>query len=435
LGASFSGLAHYQCLLGKSEDALTSLDRLQQLRTVVELGKESAHGDLGLLARARRRLATLQREAMQRRSLRIDTYPLEVPLGETRAEILVLQNRLRQLSPRNESLLTTSPTPLARLQPQLPKNVAIIQYFATEEALFIFVVSDHDFKMRRVEITRDEIGGLVGKYQKVLGTPPGVPFSWKDSSEAVLAYKDAASALHRLLIDPIEPDIADKEILAFVPDDTMVGLPFEALGRLSPEKGLEFLVERKACLNLYRLGDLDRTVGDKKPEPGFLALADPPDQQVDAVYRTFTTASNASHELLGPEATVDRFSPLPAGVGYLYLGLPVGPEGLTFTAGRQVGLGDFGPLKLDGARVVTFPQGPGGAFSPRLAEAVLRGGGGATLTNRWLAPANSDALLIAFYQKLRDGKNPALALQAAQQSMLASHPFLWANFGLFGDWR
>ena len=449
---AYQGLARAHCLQGRAEQALVTCDRLQRMRALVEVGETLLTPPL---ANLRRRLASLHHEMRLRRASKLDVYPLEVPLAEAKAELLTLHN---QLAPRHQRLLSVQPPNLPKLQQLLPKNVAVVQYLATEEALFILVVSDRDIKLHRIEITREELASIAQKYSQLLlnirPTKLG-PVYWIDDGsptykDVVLPYKDAATSLHRLLLDPIEFDIADKDILAFLPGDALAGLPLGALARQSPHKGLEFLVERKLCVNLYTLSDLE-LLGRKAAsgEGGVLSMVDPASappfslgegrlgSEIEAIFPVLATSANASVKIVGSQVAPERLNPLPPGTSYLHLALPARPDGLTLSGGRLLSLADIHLLKLDGLRLVTLSESRNPA---RFSEAFQAAGAGATLGNLWRAPDTAtQQLLVAFYKKVREGQNLAQALQSAQLSLLAqpqtAHPYFWAQFALYGDWR
>lgn len=56
-----------------------------------------------------------------------------------------------------------------------------------------------------------------------------------------------------------------------------------------------------------------------------------------------------------------------------------------------------------------------------------------------VADEATEKLVIEFYQGLAQGKSLAAALQQAELNVAKqpglAHPYFWASFTLFGDWR
>jgi CHAT domain-containing protein len=85
----------------------------------------------------------------------------------------------------------------------------------------------------------------------------------------------------------------------------------------------------------------------------------------------------------------------------------------------------------------------GGEGSVGLTRAFHHAGARSVLASLWAVSDRSTADLMAvFYRELKAGRHKDEALQAAQLALLKEgdpvrfgHPFHWAGFRLFGDWR
>ncbi|CAN0330178.1 unnamed protein product, partial [Phaeothamnion confervicola] len=253
---AYEDLAHLLIEQGNGSEAWALLARQQEVRSLLSFSG-AAEGGNGLWAQVgerRARSLSLGRELMRIRAAKLDFQPVQSSLAENLAELTALGVRLKAENPHNEPLLNVQAPNLALVQKSIPKNAAIIQYFSAPEALFVLVLNASEVRIRRVEIAHGELKALVGRFDEALrkdATHLDEPLSLPTD----LSLKEACSTLHRLMVDPIEGDILDRDVLVFLPGSTLELPPMAALGRLDPAKGLEFLVERKQCVTLANSSD------------------------------------------------------------------------------------------------------------------------------------------------------------------------------------
>jgi CHAT domain-containing protein len=84
--------------------------------------------------------------------------------------------------------------------------------------------------------------------------------------------------------------------------------------------------------------------------------------------------------------------------------------------------------------------GEPGSEVASIAEAFAVAGGDSVLASLWsVSDEGTEALMDEFYRQVAAGNSLARALQEAERSALArkelAHPYYWAAFALFGDWR
>jgi len=71
-----------------------------------------------------------------------------------------------------------------------------------------------------------------------------------------------------------------------------------------------------------------------------------------------------------------------------------------------------------------------------LAYVFERAGAKATIASLWSAEdKTTQAIMVQFYQNLKQGMSKGEALQKAKLTQIESHPFFWAAFVLIGDAR
>jgi CHAT domain-containing protein len=102
----------------------------------------------------------------------------------------------------------------------------------------------------------------------------------------------------------------------------------------------------------------------------------------------------------------------------------------------------FENLRLD-AHLVTLSacdtalgKEMGGEGILGLTRAFQFAGARSVVASLWnVSDASTAVLMKRFYTYLRQGKTKDEALRAAQLDLILSHPYHWAGFSLYGDWR
>ena len=163
---------------------------------------------------------------------------------------------------------------------------------------------------------------------------------------------------------------------------------------------------------------------------------------------------NAVWSLLGSEATSARLRKLDPDTGYMHLATHAELSGsdprnsyLVMAQGGRMRASDIYDLDWQGVRLVTLSacktalqEGTPGAAITNLAEAFRVAGGRSVVASLWsVSDDGTEKLMVEFYRALAQGKSLAAALQQAEQATSKTprfaHPFYWASFTLFGDWR
>ncbi len=116
--------------------------------------------------------------------------------------------------------------------------------------------------------------------------------------------------------------------------------------------------------------------------------------------------------------------------------------------GERLDISEIAGLDLGQVRMVTLsacetalgenPSGQGELTT--LADAFGFAGCPTVTASLWKVSDQSTRLLMeSYYKSLSQGDAPALAMQKAQQTLIARkatrHPYHWAAFLLIGDWR
>lgn len=438
---------------GRAEEAMTTVARQGNLLAF----------DLGSRALADQPEAAVSRRAVSlEKSLALGLPAADQLLADNRRELNRALGELRQLHPRFDALTRIKPVELGVWQELLPPDTTVVQYFPCEDALYVFVMSRDQLKMRRVEVALLPLRRSILELRHLLTSVPNQPelaqFSWSDPRSAGFERhtRPLQLELRRLydwLIRPLEEDLGERPVLAIIPSGPLHYVPFPALMSGLEAGQPDFLVHRRRCLNLVRAASLAELKKPPEKTGSLLALANPDGSLPGAAReaRAIAALFPAAVVRLGREATSQSLASIPAGTGYLHLathGQLVDPvRGYLVLADRRFELADIFKLELPSLRLVglsacetALGQALGGSELVSLALAFSTAGGRAVLASLWsVSDEGTERLMVEFYGQLRQGKTLAEALQQAQWKMLAQpalrHPYFWAAFPLYGDWR
>ena len=457
----YSALAQLQIERGSPDQAFETLQRQQQAEAV-NRNSAALAGDPKAESLMRVRSQTKELEAQFQANARAgrDNSQTAQLLAQNKAEFHTVLTDLRKQYPSYESALAIRPTNFSKSQKYLPTDVAIVQYFPTDQVLYIFVVTHEKLIIRQVPIAAKELNSKIDKTLLEMFKPAHAPqpsYAWNGAYSKSL--REGLLDLHQVLITPMEQDLAGIKVLAFIPTGSLSYLPFSALARARGE-GLEFLVERYPCVNLVKSSDLESVGRPPVPEDGgLLALGNPDgslpgaEREVAGVASQFTQVT----KLLGAQATSAQLQQIGAGTRYIHLAThgildSVDPKKSYLLVSGKPGsnhltMPEIYDLKLDGVRLVTLSAcetaregGTPGSEISSLAEAFSVAGTNSVVASLWsVSDEATEKLMVEFYKGLHNKHSLASSLQEAELSVMknpsTAHPFFWAPFLVLGDWR
>lgn len=459
----YNALAQLQIAQGKAESAFETLQRQQQanslnLNSVNLAGDRKAEALLQVRGQGQELEAQFQANAQAGR----DNSKTEQLLAKNKAEFHTVLTDLRRQYPNYESALAIRPINFSKSQKFLPADTAVVQYFPTPTTLYIFVVTKDKLVIRQVACTEKKLSQDVAKLLAEMFKPTKEAhprYVWDGSDAYVAPLRNLLVELNGYLIAPIEEDLKDTKVLAFIPTGSLHYVPFAALGRARGQ-GIEFLVERFPCVNLVKSSDLEQV--SRQPTPsdgGLLALGNPDgslpgaEVEVGEIARQFAQ----SKKLLGKQATSISLKTLDPGTRYLHLAThgildSTDPKkSYLLMAGKDssshLTMAEIYELNLEGIRLVTLSAcetaregtSPGSEISS-LAEAFSVAGTNSVVASLWsVSDDATEKLMTEFYKALVQKKSLAGSLQSAELALLknpaTAHPFFWAPFVMLGDWR
>lgn len=365
-------------------------------------------------------------------------------LASTKQEFLLKSRELRQNYPELYSrVLKFDPLDLPDVQKELPPDAAVVQYFPTDDALYVFLVTRDTFRLRSVKVAEKDLDRDVLSFVRAI----------RRATAGDPAVEKLAQSLYGSLIEPCKEDIQGKSILVFVPAGRLNILPFACLTGADGAP----LIQDKLVLEMAKPTD-------------FVRIAKTPPRKIESVVAfanatgdlpaagkegdAITSMFPGSKLFKEKQATKKNFFEFGAKAQVLHLATHGESNSenslanyLKMSGDEKIAQEEIFALSLEDTAIVTLSacntatgDRTDSKFVASLAEAFWLGGSQSVLASLWAVDDASTGLLMTeFYKGLRDGKSKALSLKEAQLKVKSTpgyeHPYYWAGFLLFGDWR
>lgn len=455
---AFDLLTQLQLEAGGKEDAYDTLGRMQQVNAVA--GAASVENpELKQVSTLRGQIDSLEAQIAQGRSQGQATKATEELLAKTKGEFFTALNDIRRQNPKYEAMLAIRPVNFSKQQGSIPEDAALVQYFPADDTLYIFVVTRKDFKIHKVQVRSEELTRLVLEFRNAAITQTTKAMATRGAAPApgspeFVSLEESLLKLYAYLFEPVEKDVADKKVIAFIPTGILTYVPYPALARKVGGK-LEYLAERKQSVTLLKSSDLEQLDNAPAQKKGAVLALGNPDGSLPAATAEVQEIAKifGSKPQVGANATSDKVSKAAKGTAYLHLAthgvLDSRDPNASYLlmAGGRLAIQDIYAMTLPKVRVVTLSacqtalgeRNPGSEFQS-LADAFSIAGSNSVVASLWsVSDASTRELMVDFYQNLKAGSTLAAALNAAELKLIKggkfSHPFFWAPFVLIGDWR
>jgi len=363
---------------------------------------------------------------------------------------------------------------------RLGAETVALEYFVTDAETILWVITEDGIQTAsRIAVPRETLTQAVRSLRDVIQTPPGqAGLDTMLDMMFDMAPMEQGSALYDLLIAPVEEYLVGAEHLVIIPSDVLFYLPFAALYRCPGCQGGSLLggqclIERftlsyaPSLASLYwplqhegdgtytsilsvgnPTGDLPaaeceaKTVAGLFPESTLLLREEGTEAKVkeELGAREYDVVHLSTHGLFDPAMPLLSEVVFREGGGedgHLYageiLGLSLSQTELVVMSACQTAL----PPEISQDVVV-------GDEIQGLGQALFVAGVPTALLTLWnVNDASTGELMVEFYRSLMSsGHAKAESLAAAQCALLRGdyglvyrHPYYWAPFVMYGDWR
>ena len=365
--------------------------------------------------------------------------------SRSRALLDVLRERVTPATKEAAAALRSGPPDLAQMRGALRAGEAVVEFHSLEDRLLAWVIRPSGITAFTVTQSRAQLGERIQVFRDAIIR--------RDKNSGALGRE-----LQTLLIEPL--GLAAGERLVVVPHGALHYLPFQALGDarsyLIERHALSYAPSASVALQLARREQASNSTFVAFGNPGVdakmaLPAAEREVQQIGALFNDKkiyiqnqassaqfrSQAGNGAILHVAAHAEVDLIDPLQSRI----LLAPEKNDTGFFNA-RQVYDVDLKNVSL--VTLSACESGLGkianGDEIQGFTRAFLSAGASALFVSLWpVADESTEQLMTRLYTDLASGKEAALALQAAQVSVLKqprfAHPFFWAPFDLVGNGR
>lgn len=216
-------------------------------------------------------LASLKKgliEAVEKKdSLQIST--IRVNLIKQQQEQNVFKEKLAKDYPKYAKLqYQHSQVDLVTIQTKiLNPNTALLEYYISEDQLFIFLIGTDKVVFQKVNMDIKEFRAKITQLRKGLSN---YTFISNQPDLAGSTYTEAAYSLYNILIAPFEKDLEGLDRLIIIPDNVLGHIPFEALltknvtqTKTFDYKNLPYLINKFSISYSYSISLLIDNINNK----------------------------------------------------------------------------------------------------------------------------------------------------------------------------
>jgi hypothetical protein len=336
------------------------------------------------------------------------------------------------------------PSPEA-VQSMLPPDTVLLEYVLGPEGAAIFVIDPGGVRIRRLPARRAEVlAALRGLQFQMNKFGLGRDYVLRHGRTLTAAANRHLRDLGRMLLDPVEAELARSAHVIVAAHDLLHYVPFHALRTARGWLLDRHTVSSVPSASILRLCLTRRTGGRGALVAGVPAAGTPAvGREVDAVAGALPDA----HVLFAAEATLAAFRREAPARRFVHLSTHgiFRPDSPMASAVRLwdhwLTFADVASLHLRADLVVLSACHAGldrifsGDEQMGLSRAILLAGAAALVTTLWAVDDESMAAWMSdFYHQIARGQGPAVALRTA--SLLARerdpHPYYWAPCVLIG---
>lgn len=368
----------------------------------------------------------------------------------------------------NNYFSKTNPSEFRNYIDLIPDSTIVILYVINDKQLFIFTVTNKETGIKVVDLPED-LNAEATRFLSILKNPDNatgtgaivVRASIKDKNVIKGDFKKDATTLYNLLITPVEDQLKDKKTLCIIPNSKLSSIPFAALGYLDQSNRFHFLVEQYRVFYTNKIDIFSRTPKPQDIETSLVAFGNPDKslpgatQEVLNIQQIFPSATVYLEE----NATEQKAKDAIRNFGFVHIAThgildyqDFSKSYLLFNADGandgKLSIAEVnGLIKKETSMI--FLSACDMAVSQESVKGWYISPINAFLINRvttgvgplWQVPDEATQILLTeFYKNIKYLKmSRTEALRYAQatlsQNPKYAHPYFWAAFVLYGEWR
>jgi CHAT domain-containing protein len=384
-------------------------------------------------------------------------------------------NYIDQLKQQYKDLNTyfanqVDPSQFRNLHKRLPADMAMLMYVVHGRELMIFWATREKHGIitgalpEGFEYTAEQWLLALKNPQRPAGAGPLVLRTQigklPPRSKAAIDVQTGGHQLYTWLIEPVMPLISGKTHWCIIPNGKLSHLPFHAMGQKDSTGKFSYLASRHIIFYTNNPADLFMS-WDRRDKSSFAAFGNPDKTLASAEDEVKNIAGliKTAEVYTASEATVEKAMESLRNRQYVHFAthgvlkypdfnnsyLVFAPDKASPNGGRLT-LQDIQSLSIEGCDLVTLSAcetavsaeiGNGWYISP--ANAFLLNYVRSVVASLWEVDDKSTSLLMQQFYKHLLTLPKAAALRQAMADVSAikefEHPFYWAGFVLYGDWK
>jgi CHAT domain-containing protein/tetratricopeptide (TPR) repeat protein len=368
----------------------------------------------------------------------------------------------------NSYFSKTDPSQFRNYIDLIPDSTIVILYVINDKQLFIFTVTNQETGIKVVDLPED-INAQATRFLSILKNPENatgtgaitVRATIRDKNLVKGDFKKDATTLYSLLITPIEDQLKDKKTLCIIPNSRLSSIPFSSLGYVDQANEFHFLIENYRLFYTNKIEIFSKPYKPQDIEKSFVVFGNPDKslpgatKEAKNIAEIFPTATIYLEE----NATEEKAKDAIKNFGFVHFATHGILDGEDFSKSYLLFNADgANDGKLSIAEVnglikketsLVFLSACDMAVSRETVKGWYISPINAFLNNRvttgvgplWQVPDEATQLLLTeFYKNIKYLKmTKADALRYAQATLSKNpkyaHPYFWAAFVLYGEWR
>jgi CHAT domain-containing protein len=365
-------------------------------------------------------------------------------LEESRSHLIQVEKDINAQYPELASMLSVNASSLKQIQQNLESEVKIIEYFLSDEVLYIWFIGKDNFQGVSIQTSKSNIASLITACRNLI--------KLKDDKE----LSELTHELYQLLISPISEHLQLGDKLCIVPHDALHYLPFQIIRNEDRYLGEIYSIFYVPSASVFDYCKLKRSSREMSllafgnPDLNDPAMAIPfAEKEVMELKKLYPTSMIYTGKDADKKAFMDQsenyklihmathgiFSLLnPMRSGLLMAGDTLNTQLLTTSQIFNCHLNAY--LVTLSACQTAIGKRTGGDELISLTRAFLYAGTPSVVSSLWNVNDESTAFLMVKFYKNLEQMDKATALQLAQLETMKEypHPFYWGAFILNGDW-
>jgi tetratricopeptide (TPR) repeat protein len=351
--------------------------------------------------------------------------------------------------PNYETLVLPYRVEMKMMQANIPNGALAIEFLFSDNALYIFALTNSRLVIRTSPVRRDTLLQLMTEYLKLLQDPTAYSGEAGEASLAAMTrFAILSTQLYELLLRPVD-DLLERSLI-IVADRKMEGFPFHAIERQDAKGYVKYVIELTSVDYLPSLSSLRYRAAPSARLKDVVAFGNPTGKNwaVDYELRDVRSFFKDASVIIGLEASWDNLKSIKADILQISTTFshqdPEFPLGkITFSNGLVVEESTTLPfeklLELDAIplMVLSNQYGQGIGLSAEHALLIHLNGTADVFLNAWSADRKVTKFFSEyFYTHLAKGLAPGDAYRQALLNLIrtreVSQPHSWAQFFHFG---